>query len=525
MRKNALGGMAGLVVLTLVASRLSLAAPVVSTSEGMLSGLSAGGVVSFLGIPYAAPPVGSLRWRAPEPVSSWTGTRKAQAFQSSCYQPEAPEFGPYSREFLATPPPSEDCLYLNVWAPEDRSKRYPVMVWLHGGGFIGGSGAVPIYNGSQLAKQGVVVVTVNYRLGPFGFLTHPALAAENTDKLSGNYGLLDQIAALKWVRANISQFGGDAKNITLTGQSAGAISTAYLTSSPLAQGLFAKAILQSPVTLGGQIPDTASAERDGLSFGKYFGITTARELRQLPAKEIAQAIWLPFVSSNLPKIQFQPHLDGWAITENFLSYHSKHLLKIPLIIGFTADEALTQLPQNKSDFVKWVKGRFGDFAERLLALYPHDADAQAASSAKALDRDCYMVSLSFWAQQVTQHTDHPVYTYLFTHVPPAAAGRSFGAFHTAEVPYLFNVLDRTSRPYEAADSKMASVIQGYWAAFMSRTGIDSAGGGDASWTPANARPDNVMRLDINPHMDHAASTVQRQEVLRAYFERAEGLTN
>lgn len=492
-------------------------APAVTVEQGALQGTASKTVIAFLGVPFAAPPVGDLRWRAPAPAVAWTGTRKADRFGASCYQPyPPPSFGPYTKEFTDTPVPSEDCLFLNVWAPA-RKGTYPVLVWIHGGGFGGGSGAVPIYDGAKLAAKGAVVVSINYRVGPFGFLAHPALSAEDPRRASGNYGLLDQIAALKWIRTNIARFGGDPAKVAIAGQSAGAASVNDLLVSPLAAGLFSRAISESGSGMGVDAPALAAAEKDGVKFAAYLGASSAGELRALSAEKIQSAVYLPIagpVPDAMPRIRFRPVLDGYVMTRDATDPTTPPTSKAPLLTGFTADEASDEAPRTRDALISDVRARFGTHADAILALYPHANDAEAATSATLLARDRYLASLVLWTNSRQAISGDPVYRYEFTQPIPVSQGPSFGAFHTAEVPYLFGNLDTSLRPYDATDRRVSELVQGYWLNFA-RTGDPNAKGLPA-WSAVNGRSEQVLKLGPDPAMGPGVSTPQRLAALRDF---------
>jgi para-nitrobenzyl esterase len=492
-------------------------ATTVAVEQGTLQGTSRQSVVAFLGVPFAAPPLGDLRWRPPAKPVAWTGVRKADHFGASCYQPfPAPSFGPYTKEFTDTPAPSEDCLFLNVWAPPKKG-TYPVLVWIHGGGFGGGSGAVPIYDGANLAAKGAVVVTINYRVGPFGFLAHPALSAEDPHHASGNYGLLDQIAALKWVRKNIARFGGDPAKVTIAGQSAGAASVNDLLVSPLAAGLFSRAISESGSGMGVDAPPLAAAEQEGIKFAAYVGASSAGGLRALPAEKIQSAVYLPIagpVPDTMPRIRFRPVLDGYVMTRDATDPAAPSTSKAPLLTGFTADEASDQAPKTRDALINDVRARFGTHADSILALYPHASEAEAAASAKLLARDRYLASLVLWTNSRRATSGDPVYRYEFTQPVPVTQGPSFGAFHTAEVPYLFGNLDTSWRPYDATDRRVAGLVQSYWLNFA-RTGNPN-GNGLPQWPAVNGKSDEVFKLGPDPVSGPAVSTPERLAALRGF---------
>jgi para-nitrobenzyl esterase len=491
----------------------------VTVEQGRLAGTREGQVSAFLGIPYAAPPVGPNRWRAPQPPGAWKGIRQAQAFGASCFQPyPAPEFGPYTKEFVDTPPPSEDCLFLNLWTPTTSPRNLPVLVWIHGGGFIGGSGAVPIYDGANLAAKGAVVVTINYRVGPLGFLSHPALSAEDPHHSSGEYGLLDQIAALKWVERNIRRFGGDPANVTIAGQSAGAASVNDLIVSPLAKGLFRRAVAESGSGMGVESQTLSAAEREGVQFANYLGARSAADLRALPAEKIQSALYLPIGPTppqpDLPKIRFRPPVDGYVLPQDGANGNSRPASAVPLITGFTRDENFAIDVKSPADLETEVRGRFGKHADRILALYPHANAEEAIASARLLARDRYMASLVLWTNRRATSSHQTIYRYRFDQPVPVASGPSFGAFHTAEVPYLFGVLDTRLRPYTAADRKVSAQVQGYWLHFM-RSG-DPNGAGLATWPNVTAGSRSVLAIQVRSNVEPAVSTEARFEALRAF---------
>ena len=518
MLKHALAGL-GLLGWIYATAAASGGAPVVAVEQGRLSGVRQGPVVAFLGVPFAAPPTGDKRWRTPQPASSWEGVRPATAFSASCYQIfPPPRFGPYTAEFLDTPPPAEDCLYLNVWTPVVGDASLPVLVWIHGGGFMGGSGVVPIYNGARLAARGAVVVTINYRLGPFGFLAHPDLSAEDPAHLSGNYGLLDQVAALQWVRKNIARFGGDASNVTIAGQSAGALSVNDLILSPLAVGLFRQAIAESGAGMGIPPKTLEQAESEGVAFARYLGAGSVAALRALPAARIQDAVFVPIgekpATGDRPKIRWQPVVDGKTIPADASDGRSKACSPVPLLTGYTADENPGFGVAAATDFEDWVKVHFAAHAAAILALYPHASDQQAIASAKALARDRYMASLLLWSRARQATSGQVIYAYRFDYPVPTAQPPGYGAFHTAEVPYLFGVLDTAARPYGPDDRQVSDQVQRYWLNFM-QVG-DPNGAGLAAWSAMSPATLSVMALDLEPAMRPAVSTPERFEALRAF---------
>ena len=429
--------------------------PVVHLDTGIVSGVS--GSTSdarvYKGIPFAAPPVGSLRWRAPQPAARWDGVRKAEKFGSVCMQSAA---GP------AAQPASEDCLYLNVWtAAKSATERRPVMVWIYGGGFTGGSGSVPGYDGDALSQKGVVVVTFNYRLGPFGFLAHPELTKESDRRASGNYGLMDQVAALEWVQRNIAAFGGDPRKVTIFGESAGAVSIADLLASPQSKGLFIRAIGESGAWMGlGVAPARrlADAEEAGVKLAESLGAKSLAEMRQAPADAVLKA-----------GRGSGPIVDGWFFPEapdKIFSQGKQHA--VPVLVGSNKDEGPFFLqPAGAERFTAQAGQRFGGFADDFLKVYPAGSDEQANASQLEAFRDEAAWAMFNWARLMSK-TGKKAYLYYFTHEPPAAPGaivRARGATHVAEVPYVFNVPG--NRPWTDVDRQLSDAMSSYWVNFAS----------------------------------------------------------
>ncbi len=505
-------------IVLLWVSAAQAAAPVVTAPGGTVEGIDQGPTQAFLGIPFAAPPVNELRWRAPQPTARKQGTRKAVEFGASCMQSwPVQSFGPYTTEFVDTPAVSEDCLYLNIWRPT-RARNLPVFVWVHGGAFLGGSGAVPIYNGKGLAARGAVVVTINYRVGVFGFLAHPALSAENPRKTSGNYGLLDQVAALQWVRDNIAAFGGDPRRVTVSGQSAGAASVESLLVMPAARGLFQRAIVQSGPGIAIGSPPLATAEKGGLAFTKRFGDLDIARLRALPAArvqaEMENVLGTAGPDGGRPNLPFLPVTDGVVLPADPDDPRAAMASQVPLIVGYTSDEALAPPPANVADFERHVRNRFGASAARLLELYPHATNAEAMDSARVLARDTYMAALVLWIEGRAGAGMPAVFAYRFDQAVPVAKPPSFGAFHTAEVPYLFGAMDTSLRPYGEVDRRVSTLIQDYWLNFMRNSDPNAAGLPLWSRTPSGGA--GVMLIGPDPVYTTAVSSPQRLNALREY---------
>lgn len=507
------------IVLLLWIGAAQAAGPVVTAPAGALEGLDQGATLAFLGVPFAAAPVGELRWRAPRPAARWRGTRKATAFGASCMQQwPVPSFGPYTSEFVDTPAVSEDCLFLNIWRPAQGARNLPVFVWVHGGAFMGGSGAVPIYEGSGFAARGAVIVTINYRVGVLGFMAHPALNAETPQKTSGNYGLLDQVAALRWVRDNIAAFGGDPNRVTVSGQSAGAASIEALLVMPAARGLFQRAIVQSGPGIGIGSPPLVKAEQGGVDFAKRLGMADIAQLRTLPAQrvqdEMQKMTSTPGPDGERVNLPFLPVVDGKVVPADPDDPHATVASKVPLIIGYTSDEALAPPPTSVADFERHVRNRFGASAPKLLALYPHATNAEAAESARVLARDTYMGALVLWLDGRAGAGEPPVFAYRFDQAVPVAKPPSYGAFHTAEVPYLFGAMDTRLRPWGEADRRVSTLVQDYWLNFM-RAGNPN-GAGLARWSRTPTGGVGVMLLAPTPVYTTAVSTPLRMQALREY---------
>jgi para-nitrobenzyl esterase len=496
------------------------AAAVIATEQGRVSGVPDLASDAYLAIPFARPPVGPLRWRPPEAPAVWNGVRDGSHFSANCYQAPATGFGPFTPEFMADGPVSEDCLYLNVWKPTGPAKNLPVLVFIHGGGLGGGAGSIPIYNGARLAAKGAVVITINYRLGAFGFLAHPELTAESPRKTSGNYGLLDTIAALKWVRANVSCFGGDPANVTVSGQSAGAMLVNDLLMSPEAKGLFSAAIAESGTGAGIAAPPLAAAEAVGVEFAGKVGAHSLADLRAAPASTI-----LEFSGAGPPKpgeprrLGFVPTADGKVITANPNNPRAEISVDVPFLTGWNRDEGAGLSGMTKStspaQFESAVRGVYGSFAERVLAAYPHANDAEATQSANLLPRELTLASLALWAEARTTTSGQRVYVYQFAHTYPGPDSAEYGAFHTAEVPYIFGVLDQQGRPFNDADRAVSEQMQAYWLGFMT-THKPTAPGRPAG-PPIEAGRLRILQLGDTSEVRPAVSTPERLAILKAFI--------
>lgn len=474
-----------LVALALLASAATVlaqdAAPPVRIATGLVAGAPTvhPGVRVFRGIPYAAPPTGERRWRAPQPAPAWTGVRQADEFGPACMQDTARRRAPWTEEFMVQEGVSEDCLYLNVWTASGTGApaKRPVLVFIHGGAFREGSGAVSVYDGTTFAARGLVVVTINYRLGAFGFLAHPAFSADGPTSSSGVHGVLDAIAALTWVRDNIAAFGGDPARVTIGGQSAGAAMVHALTASPLAKGLFHRAIAQSGSGIAGITPIArAEAEKRGADLATALGATTAAALRAVPAADVMREA----ARAGAAGLTLRPAVDGRVLVADTPDAFARGIQNdVPMLTGLTADEgssAPTYGRMTREQFLEQTRGRFVELADRFLALYPAATDAEAAVSQVAAARDRGKASMFLWAElrQKSPATTSKVFTYYFTRGMPWPEHPEFAAFHTGEVPYVFGALERLARPWTRVDRAVSDAMVSYWVNFA--TSGDPNGG-------------------------------------------------
>ncbi|HKK46214.1 MAG TPA: carboxylesterase family protein, partial [Balneolaceae bacterium] len=456
----------GLLIFTACNNKNETPLSTVHIQNGMVSGVPSDtqGVEVFKGIPYAAAPAGSLRWRAPQPHKSWDGVLKANHFCDNCMQarleqqanpPNVRRKSVWTKPFLIPNDSlSENCLYLNIWTgAKSSSEKRPVIVWIHGGGFQSGSGSVPLYNGSVMAKKGVVFVTINYRLGLFGFLALPELSQESKHNASGNYGLLDQIAALKWVKNNIGAFGGDPNNVTIDGQSAGAFSINYLVASPLAKGLFQRAIAESGGSMVSnymnQTSDLKTAEQKGHKFMDKADANSLKELRQIPADRLIR------IGGS-----FNPNIDGYVIPEKISRiFEQGKQNDVPTLTGWNVDEgtafSIFSKPMDAEAFRKQAQQIYGDQADQFLKLYPAVTDKEALSSQYDLTRDLLFAVQNYtWANMQTKTGKSKVYFYTFDRKVPANGKMSFfGSFHSGEIAYALDNLKYLNRPWKPVDHK------------------------------------------------------------------------
>ncbi|MCX6626211.1 MAG: carboxylesterase family protein [Candidatus Solibacter sp.] len=472
------------------------------TANGVLEGVvSADGKVrTFKGIPYAAPPVGALRWKAPQPAPAWTGVRKASEYGARCMQ--API---YSDMIFHDSGPSEDCLYLNLWMPAAPVQpKLPVMVWIYGGGFAAGATSEPRQDGGNLSKKGVLVVSMNYRLGIFGFFSHPALAKESGHNAAGNYGLLDQMAALQWVKDNIAVFSGDPDNVTIFGESAGSFSVSALMASPLAQGLFRRAIGESGAFFGDTLraQTRAETEKANVEFVKSaLGTDDLEALRAKPAAEVLQA------ASKPAGLRFVPNIDGYFLPESveavFAAGKQSH---VPLLAGWNADEGSYRMifgntEPTAENFLASARKLYGANAEGILKVYPAGTAAQTKRSAQDLAGDRFIgYSTWKWMEQHLKTGKAPVFRYRFEQTLPlladAGPGAEATAPHASEIEFVFQVLSSKKLPWRPEDRRVSELMGSYWSNFA-KTG-DPNGEGLPRWPAYSQDGYEVMHLSAGP---------------------------
>jgi para-nitrobenzyl esterase len=449
---------------------------VVMIDSGKISGTMDEGVRVFRGIPYAAPPTGDRRWKPPQPVEPWEGVRECTDWGFSCvhvpYPPGSMWTGP---EWSDPAEQSEDCLHLNVWTTaQSADDKLPVMVWIHGGSLQHESGSVGAYGGANLARKGVVAVTINYRLGPFGYLAHPELTRESEHRSSGNYGVLDQIAALEWVQRNIAAFGGDPDRVTIFGESAGSWSVNFMVASPLANGLFHRAIGQSGAGFGPMVhldrerSGRRPAEQTGTEFAAVLGSAeepaSLEAMRAVPAPEILAKF------AEVPDAHVGPVVDGWVFPDEIHAiFEQGRQNRAPVIVGSNADEgsmyAGNDAPITVEDFRSFARQRFGDFAEDFLEAYPVDSDSDVRDAFVASVGDAYFTwEMRMWAR-LTATVDADAWLYRFTRVPPIAESEIYGSHHGAEIVYVIGNFHLASFTPQPEDERLAETMSGYWINF------------------------------------------------------------
>ncbi|WP_353199992.1 carboxylesterase family protein [Sandarakinorhabdus sp.] len=487
------------IILALLLGASPAAAQQVTVDSGTIAGTTiAGGVKAWMGVPFAAPPVRELRWKPPQPAARWAGTRAATMAAPMCPQPGR---GRTMNHYFGNEAVSEDCLYLNVWTPPGSppaGKAWPVVVWIYGGAFNVGSTSMANYSGAELAKKGVVQVNIAYRVGPLGFLAHPELTREGGGH-SGNYGLMDQIAGLEWVKRNIAAFGGDPGNVTIAGQSAGSMSVAMLQISPLAKGLFHRVVGMSgsPWRPRGGV-GLAEAEQQGLNVQKALGAANIEAMRDLPSDRI--------LAGSASVQRDATIIDGRVITgDAAATFAAGGQSKVPLLIGFTRDEGNANLGTitSKAEYEAAVRARFGAQADAVLAGYAPASDADLTRATNDLQRDMSLgQQVMRWATAQAK-SGAPAYVWLFARRQPYADGISFadhdaataGAYHTGDVPYWFQTLDslnlfRTTRNWTAADRALGEQMSDMLVRFA------RGDAPDAAWPVFDPAKPKLMWLDL-----------------------------
>lgn len=502
-------------------AQLNNAVPRVKTESGILEGVDESGIRTFKGVPFAAPPVGNLRWKEPQPVQNWTGVRKADKFGPRAMQ--LPVFGDMN---FRSDGMNEDCLYLNVWTPaKTGNEKLPVLVYFYGGGFMAGDGSEPRYDGESMARRDIVSVTVNYRLGVFGFFAHPELTKESSHHASGNYALLDQAAALKWVQKNIAAFGGDPKKVTIAGESAGSFSVSALMASPLSKNIIAGAIGESGSLLGlNPVATLKDAEKSGSDFSATLKANSLAELRAIPADQLLKA------TANTGFGRFPVCVDGYFFPKSPLEIFEKgEQAHVPLLVGWNSQEMVYQmiLGQDKptvENYKKAVQKLYGDKSSEALSVYAASTDEEAEQVATQLASDRFIgFSTWKWSDVQSKTGGKPVYRYLYARPRPemrpemgnATAGLAGGvvrdssadktpkippargAVHSAEIEYALGNLP-TNRVYDwqPEDYKVSEIMQSFFANFI-MTGNPN-GLGVPHWQAVdNSKPVQVMYINVN----------------------------
>ena len=463
----------------------------IQIESGLISGYYSEntGVTVYKGIPFAAPPVGDLRWKAPQPVKRWKGVKECVTFGPSPMQPKPVSFLMIGPEFVVPQKPlSEDCLYLNVWtAAKSASEKRPVMIWIYGGGFQTGGSAAPGYSGEALAEQGIIFVSFNYRLGVFGFLAHPELTAESSYHSSGNYALMDMIAAISWVKKNISAFGGDPDRITIAGQSAGSASVNCLLASPPARGLFQGAIgesgslvLENPIL---RMNTLAVAEKEGTRIAAKLNAPHLRDLRAIPAEDLEK---------NAGGF-FAPIVDGYIMPHTVAETYKKNMqTHVPLLTGWNGDEGFIFGIASKEDFSRQALA-FGADSNLFRKYFPAASDSESVASQISLAVDKTIALSQYqWALKQNDNGKPGTFLYVFTRKPPATGDKKkFGAYHTAEIGYALHTLDSIKRDWEPVDQRLEKLMSSYWVQFV-KTGNPNLSGLPVWGSFSNDQPHSMI---------------------------------
>jgi para-nitrobenzyl esterase len=502
-------------VLASTSALASNSLPTADTASGRLSGThdAKTGLNEFKGIPYAASPVGPLRWKPPQPAAAWTGVRKANHFGPRCMQRPI-----FSDMVFRSDGMSEDCLYLNVWTPaHSPNEKLPVLVYFYGGGFAGGDGSELRYDGASLAQRGIVTVTVNYRLDVFGFLALPALASESPEHATGNYGLLDQSAALRWVQRNIAAFGGDPSQVTIGGESAGSMSVSAQMASPLSKGLMQRAIGESGSVLGNLKPKPLDqAKREGEAYQQRVGAASLDALRAMDASTLLK------VAGDKDVPEFLPTVDGYFLPQSPEAiYKAGKQAHIPLLVGSNSQEGyyanlLDKKAPTLANYRAALEKQLGKHVTEALRLYPAQTEAEVKASGTAFAGDQFIAFSTWrWMEWQRQTGQAPVYYYYFTKARPAkrdgSAGPDDGAVHSGEIEYaLGNLSGNHVYAWTDADQQVSTVMQGYWANFI-KTGNPN-GQGLPNWPAVANKDGGVLRQVIgeNTHTQVDENAVRYQ---------------
>jgi para-nitrobenzyl esterase len=487
------------IALALFSATTWAAADEAAIDSGKLKGVVLDGIVSFKGIPFARPPVGALRWRPPQPVEHWAGVRSAAAFGPDCAQ------SPAGAGVSQTAKLSEDCLYINVWAPASGGKKLPVMVWIYGGGFVQGGSSVAVNDGKYFAKDGLVYINFNYRLGRVGFFAHPALTKERPNELHGNYGYMDQLAALKWIKRNVAAFGGDPGNITIFGESAGGASVLTMMTSPLAKGLFQKGIVESgggrTLLMGRRYLHKSepggppSAESVGVAFAKSVGIegedaAALAALRKLSTEQVTASLNMNSMSG--ARTYGGPMIDGKLVVESpGEAYAAGHGMKIPFIAGATGADLGTATGSTLDEMF----ARFGADKDRVRALYDPTGAGALRDIAQALGGDETMGEPSRFIVRTVAATGQPAWEFRFSYVPEARRATVKGAAHSSEVGYVFGAIGGRSGQPAAGDLATAQAMHAYWVNF-GKTGNPN-GPGLPKWDKYDPRTDIILDFTLD----------------------------
>lgn len=485
---------------------------VIKTDGGLISGIhdNDAGIYIYKGIPFAAPPVGNLRFKPPQPVTHWQGLKKCDAFAASPMQNKPVPFMMYTTPYLIPPSPiNEDCLYLNVWtAAKSSNEKRAVMVWIYGGGFVSGGTACAIYDGANMAKKGVVFVSIPYRVGVFGFLAHPELSKESNGKGSGNYAFLDLLAGLHWVKKNIAAFGGDPDNVTIVGQSAGAFAVNTLVASPLANGLFKHAIAESGgmFSADGRQLSLHDAEEDGESFMHKIHVTSIEELRKIPADSL-QKISASFTAS--------PVIDGYVLPGSIYSiFNNDKQNNAAVLTGWNADDGFPSdnIPDSAT-YAKQAEKKYGALSNEYLQAFPGNTKTEISKSLFALNRDNLFAWQAYtWAKLETLKGHNNVYVYLFKRTAPDE--EQYGAFHSSEIPYALDNLDTWNLSWTDADNQLADIMSDYWINFA-KTGNPN-GASLPEWNAYKSSENMIMMLDINKQSMQPVSVTNEFDFLDKY---------